>query len=285
VRCKPMPPAPPAASDLRQQRLRRRVELILAGTRNLSGLDLSGLHLQDFDFSGVRCVGTCFNDAVLRQGTFAGADCSGATFVRARLEQVQFNQSQLDDVDFSAAVLQSVQFRQVQAARWQPRESSWQDVLFQQSNLQEQEWLDVDLLRCTFETSQLSGVQYLMRSRLSELSYLDCQLQQCAWLDCDLRGLSLRGSSLEDTSWLLGLLDGVLDCRDSRWRQSVVSGVDMPGSDWRGARLEESNLRGLDLSQSCFEQAQLIRCDFIRCQSSGFAMDAGPPKRLHSDRD
>ncbi|QHS37874.1 DUF2169 domain-containing protein [Alcaligenes faecalis] len=262
-------PAPPAASDLRQQRLRRRVELILAGTRNLSGLDLSGLHLQDFDFSGVRCVGTSFNDAVLQQGTFAGADCSGATFVRARLEQIQFDQSQLDDVDFSAAVLQSVQFRQVQAARWQPRESSWQDVLFQQSHLQEQEWLDVDLLRCTFEASHLQGVQYLMRSRLSELSYLDCQLQQCAWLDCDLRSLSLKGSSLEDTSWLLGLLDGVVDCRDSTWRQSVVSGLAMPGSNWRGARLEESNLRGLDLSQSCFEQAQLIRCDLSGANLQG----------------
>lgn len=262
-------PAPPLASDLRQQRLRRRVELILAGTRNLSGLDLSGLHLQDFDLSGVRCVGTCFNDAVLKHGTFAAADCSGATFVRARLEQVQFQQSQLDDVDFSAAVLQSVQFHQVQAARWQPRESSWQDVSFHQSNLQEQEWLDVDMLRCTFETSQLHGVQYLMRSRLSGLSYLDCTLKQCAWLDCDLKDLSLRGSILKDASWLLGLLDGVLDCRDSIWRQSVVSGLDMQGADWSRARLEESNLRGLDLSQSCFEGAQLLRCDLSGANLQG----------------
>ncbi|MGO3130509.1 MAG: DUF2169 family type VI secretion system accessory protein [Alcaligenes sp.] len=254
-------PAPSPASDLRQQRLRRRVELILAGTRNLSGLDLSGLRLQGFDFSGVRCVGTCFNNAVLTCGTFAGADCSGATFVRARLEQVQFNQSQLDEVDFSAAVLQSVQFHQVQATRWQLRESSWQDVSFRESSLQEQEWLDVDMLRCTFEASQLQGVQYLMRSRLSGLSYLDCQLQQCAWLDCDLRELSVRGSTLVEVSWLLGLLDGVLDCRDSTWRQSVVSGLDIPGADWSSARLEESNLRELDLSQSCFENAQLTRCD------------------------
>lgn len=256
-------------SELRQQRLRRRVELILAGTRNLSGLDLSGLHLQGFDFSGVRCVGTCFNDAVLTEGTFAGADCSGASFVRARLEQVQFTQSQLDDVDFSAAVLQSVQFRHVQAIRWQPRESSWQDVLFQQSHLQEQEWLDVDMLRCTFESSQLQEVQYLMRSRLSGVRYQDCQLQQCLWLDCDLRGLSLRGSTLKESSWLLGLLDGVADCSASTWHQSVVSGLDMPGSNWQGARLEESNLRGVDLSQSCFEQAQFQCCDLSRANLHG----------------
>ncbi|HRL20525.1 MAG TPA: DUF2169 domain-containing protein [Alcaligenes sp.] len=254
-------PAPPPPSSLRQQRMRRRVALILAGTRNLSGLDLSSLDLRDFDFSGVRCVGTCFDDAVLVRGRFAGADCSGASFVRARLEQVQFEASQLDDADFSSAVLQSVRFHAVQAARWQMRQSSWQNASFTDCTLQEQEWLDVDVQQCVFQASHLRQVQYLMRSRLSGLSYHECRLEQCMWLDCDTRNLSLRGSTLTESSWLLGVLDGRVDCAQTVWRISVVHGLGLPGSDWSGAQLEESNLRDVDLSHALFEGASLVRCD------------------------
>lgn len=255
-------PEPGRLSSLRQQRLQRRVQLILSSSRNLSGLDLTGVDLRAYDLSHVRCVDTLFDGANLQEVSFVGADCRGASFVHARLLGAVFTEAELENSDFSHAVLQACKFQKMGCERSQFFNTILQDCEFEGVRFLENNWINCDVNQVHFLDCQFEQVYFMERSRLKQVSYQSCQFMQTTWLDCDMEQIDAQGSVFHESAWINGLfLSPPLFARTD-WAQCCVVGLSLESADWTHAKLCEVNLRGLNLKESVFRNSHLLRCDF-----------------------
>lgn len=164
------PPAE-AARPARAARLRRRVQALMAGSRDLAGLDLTGADLSGLDLRGARCVGTwmegvdlsgaLLDDADLSQAVLARAHAEGGSWRRAVLAGANLGQAALDGVDLAGARLSSPVLDGIVLVDCALSASRWNDCHLAGA------WLE----RCRFDQAELDTVTFWQGTLLRETGF------------------------------------------------------------------------------------------------------------------
>jgi len=263
----------PSMTPLRARRTRRKVEALLRGSRDLSGLNLIGADLAGMDLAGARLSGAMMESANLRGAVLDGCDLTGAVLVGADLQGASLARAQLTRANLAA----------VRAG-----EASFEAADFTEANLQE-----ADLAACGFRQARLvrTGLQKtrfadcdLRRAALEELMLLEVRLVRCdlggsAWRQCllidpALEGASLQGATLDRVGFINARADAGVDFRGAAITASSFSGTSsLCGALFADAALSQCGFRGTALRGADLRGAKLSGCDFSGCDLSEARLD------------
>lgn len=113
-------------------------ERYIAGERNFSGMDLSGLsfksmNLDGVDFSNTNLFDANFDYVYMRNTNFSSANLANASFIYARLSQANFHNANLENAKFHDAALQ--------------------EPCFSNANLTNAKLLHTDLIKANFNNA------------------------------------------------------------------------------------------------------------------------------------
>src|SRR5690606_8769674 len=97
-------PAEPALGG-RSVRMRRRVQSLMQGRRELSGLDLTGVDLSGLDLSHARCHGTWMERTNLSGVKLLGADLTRAVLARAHFDETDCSCAILNEANLGEALV------------------------------------------------------------------------------------------------------------------------------------------------------------------------------------
>jgi len=282
------PPAE-AARPARGARVRRRVQALMAGSRDLSGLDLTGADLSGLDLSGARCVGTWFECADLSDARLDGADLSRAVLARvraeggswrgARLDHANLGGASLADTDLSGARIVQCELAGIRLARCN----------FAGLEMRDCHVPGAQLADCRFDGAVLDTVTFWQQTRLENLAFTDARMARVTWVECALDGVAFHGAQLLRCSWVQAECAGPIDWTRAHLTtccvvltdlddavfvgaallESSLRDIGLAGADFTGARLQRCDLSGADLRDACFAGASGDESLFIRAQLSG----------------
>jgi len=250
-----------AARPARMARLRRRVQALMAGSRDLSGLDLTGADLSGMDLSRARCVGTwlecadlsgaCLDQADLTQAVLARAQARGGSWRGAVLDQANLGGASLADTDLSEARLADCELAGIRLAGCNLSGATLRDCHLP----------DADLADCRFDGARLDTVTFWQQARLAGVAFDRASLARVTWVDCVLDAVSFQGAELLRCSWVQSVCDRPADWTGARLTTCCVVQTSLADAVFAGAALHECSLRGIDLAGADFAGAQLHRCD------------------------
>jgi len=253
----PAEPARPA----RMARLRRRVAALMAGSRDLSGLDLTGADLSGMDLSRARCVGTwlecadlsgaCLDQADLTRAVLTRVRADGGSWRAATLDHANLGGASLADTDMSGARLADCELAGISLAR-----CDLSGVRLNDCHLP-----GVELVDCRFDGAQLDTVTFWQQARLAGVTFADARMARVTWVDCVLDGVSFEGAELLRCSWVQAVCERPADWTRARLTTCCVVLTDLAGAGFAQATLRECSLRGIDLAGADFAGARLQRCD------------------------
>ena len=262
---------PPAevARPARAARMRRRVQALMAGSRDLSGLDLTGADLSDLDLRGARCVGTWFECADLSGTRLDQADLSRAVLTRVRadggswraveLAGANLGRAQLIDIDLSGARLSNTQLDGIELDRCNFSEAKVSDCNLTDAMLQD----------CRFDAAQLDTVTFLQQTRLAGTTFTGARLARVVWLDCVLDAVAYERAHLTRCAWVQSQCERPADWARAELTMCCAVETDLDGAVFTAAVLRECNLRDTVLAGADFAAATLQRCDFSQADLGG----------------
>lgn len=243
--CTPEQEAPPDIARSRQ--LRQQVLAIMAGNRDFSDLDLSGVDLSQLDLSGAN-----FSRTLLTQARLQHTRLCAARFEHTSLAAAHISDCDFSDAQFIACNWRLAQFTDCRFARVHLRDMSWQDaqfdrVCFQQATLENLLLPELRLNRADFRAATLTKVALLY-----------CQIQYADFSCATLSGCALVSCQAQHSRFRQAALLGCAFTADS----------DCQRADFTQARLSQCNLRQLALEHACFHRARLENSDLseARCQ-------------------
>lgn len=265
------PPAE-AARPARAARLRRRVQALMAGSRDLAGLDLTGADLSGLDLRGARCVGTwmegadlsgaLLDDANLSQAVLARAHAEGGSWRRAVLAGANLGQAALDGVDLAGARLSSPVLDGIVLVDCALSASRWNDCHLAGARLE----------RCRFDQAELDTVTFWQGTLLRETGFAAARLARVTWLDCELDGLDFAGARLRRCAWVQSQCGAAPNWAGAELQTCCVVETDMPHAVFAGATLRECSLRDTVLDHADFTGAALWRCDLSQASLGGASL-------------
>lgn len=246
----------------RSVRMRRRVQSLMQGSRDLSGLDLTGVDLSGLDLSGARARGVWMEradlsgtllrqadltDAVLTRAQLTGASldeanlkganlghvqATSATFRGARFQETVLDGAELTGCDFTASDWQACVVADAQLTDVVCADVQWDNVVF---------WQDAAFERCRFEGAHLNRV---------------------VWLDAVLDGVSFSQATLVACAWVQVDCVTPMSFVHARLQTCCAVDTDMTAAQFTHAVLQTCNFRGLVMDQADFTNAALQSCDF-----------------------
>jgi len=265
-------PAAPPMRPARAARMRRRVQALMAGSRDLSGLDLTGADLSGLDLSGARCVGAWLEGADLSEAMLDGADLSRAVLARvraeggswrgARLAEANLGQARLADVDLGGASLEATVLDGIVL-----EQCSLAGATLAGCHL-----AGAQLHGCSFERAALDTVTFWQQARLAGVDFAGASLARATWLDSDLDGVSFAGARLLRCAWVQSRCAEPPDWSGAELATCCAVDTALAGASFAGAVLRECSLRGIDLREADFGGATLQRCDLSECDLSGASL-------------
>lgn len=262
-------PAAPVASPDRGARMRRRVASLMAGSRDLSGLDLTGVDLSGMDLRGARCVATLMEGTDLSGTLLDGADLSRAVLARVRatggswrgvnLSQANLGRARLVGVALNEAILSATVLDGLTLIRCAlPRA--------RMSNCQLGEaWLK----QCDFHAAVLDTVTFCRRTVLREVSFTAATLNRVIWLDCKLDATVYPQARMQRCAWVQSRCDRPGDWSGAELETCAVVDTGLSGATFTQATLRQCNLRGIELDGADFSLATLQRCDLSEANLAG----------------
>ncbi|WP_341679343.1 DUF2169 domain-containing protein [Niveibacterium sp. SC-1] len=285
-------PAEPLAG-LRAQLVRREVETLLAGSRDFTGLDLSGADLSGLDLSGACFHRAALEGADLRRSSLEGADLREAVLARARLHDsslvsarcanasfagvqagnTDFSGAQLIDCDWQQAQLQDCRFVGARFEKSMLMNLAWRSCDFSDSQLEGISFYQCQLQDCRFERARLRKTSFI-EGALRASSFEEADLEDCAFVTMEATGLRCAGIRMKTCA---GAMDTRLDLADfsrAHLRQTNLRQTDLRQSRFEGAHLEETDLseadlRGANLRQVNARGAMFMRTNFYAADLSG----------------
>jgi len=253
-------PAAPALGG-RSVRMRRRVLALMQGSRDLSGLDLTGVDLSGLDLSGARCRGTWMEAADLRGTRLAGADLTEAVLTRARLQETDMSRAVFKGANLGGLVARDSSFEQAVFNEAMLDQASFTRCVFIEAAIEQCSPGELELVDCDFVRARLDVVNFWRESRFLRVRFDRAAFKRVVWLNCELEDLRFEHAQLSACGWVQSDCNAPMSFRHCHLQTCCVVQTDMPGAQFSNAWIEESSLRGIDLEGASFDGARLQSSD------------------------
>ncbi|WP_418130273.1 DUF2169 domain-containing protein [Variovorax sp. 375MFSha3.1] len=258
---------------------RAEVMRIMAGTRDLSGLDLTGADLSGMDLRGARWHRALlervdFTGSTLDAGDFHDAVLARALLLRTSMREVNLElanlaMTQCEDADFNGARFKSTIVAAMSATRCDFTGVRMRDLDFE----------NVSMAQCSFARANLQNLDFTEESTLHGLRFEGARLVKLAWIECTVSDLDFSGAELDTCDWTDTGCTGGLDFSDARMTTTCFVGrSNLRKADFQGAVLIECNLSDALLDEADFRDARLDNTDFSDASMRGAKLsgaDAG----------
>jgi uncharacterized protein YjbI with pentapeptide repeats len=255
-------PAAASASPTRIARMRRRVEALMQGSRDLSGLDLTGVDLSGMDLRGARCVGTWMEAADLSGTVLDGADLSRAVLTRVQAKGGSWRGVNLAEANLGRASLTGVDLSEASFTDGVVLDGlSLTHCVLVRARLVGCNLAGARLLACDFSQATLEATTFWQRSVLRDTRFTGAELLRVVWLDCTLDAVSYAQARIRRSAWVQSRFGRPGDWSGAELETCAVVETRMPGAVFTGAVLRQCALRGIALDGADFGQATLQRCD------------------------
>ena len=249
---------------------RATVERILADTRDLSDLDLTGADLSNMDLRNARWHRTLlecadFSGSVLDGGVMQDAVLARAGLHRTSMRDVNLAKSNLalarcSDSDFAGARMQDTVVEAMTADR-----CGFSDAL-----MEDLDFSDATLSDCDFTRARLSVVNFDEGSVLRGIRFTGATLHKVAWIESTVSDLQFDAAELDTCDWTETDCSKGIDFSDARLRSTCfVDESHLRGANFQGAVLIDCNLQQLDLDGADFRDARLDNTDFSDASMRG----------------
>ena len=282
--------------------------------QDFSGKDLTGVFLESADLTGANLTGATLDRAVLAHANLEGCRLDDASLKqvnlgKTKLVRVSARGCRLDDAILSGAELVDCDFTDAAISGMQTFfQARVNQCCFAGMNGRELLFLEMDLKNCDFSRSnQQDGV--FVNCDLSQSRWDDASIDELVFVSCIAREASFARAGLgkvmlakecdfSESDFTAARLDQA-NLRDARlmhcqFGQSRLKGADLsntmaggssfrlaaaPESRWVRADLRDSDLAGLDLSNSVLHKADLRGADLEQAN-----LHAADLARVHVDR-
>ncbi|MCO5557861.1 hypothetical protein L7F22_011433 [Adiantum nelumboides] len=161
---------------------------------NLSGQDLSKLHLVQADFSCARLINTFFSRANLRSANFSFAEADGSNFHNAILRECVFTKASLRGSLLAGANLQSASLQDACLVS-----CSFCEANLQSAHLQGADLTNANLSGANLEGANLKGAT-LVGANLTRANLQRVYLRDANLKDSNLEGANLEGANLQNAN-------------------------------------------------------------------------------------
>ena len=245
----------------RTQRMRRRVEALMQGSRDLSGLDLTGVDLSRLDLSGARCRGTWMEGVDLRGTRLNGADLREAVLTRADLIDTDCTGADFSKANLGGILAQDANFANARFEETVLDKARFEDCTLHGVILRDGAPAGVELIRCDMQDARLSQLTFWQDAFLAAGKHAGARLERVVWLDSSLEDADYAGATLTACAWVQSRFDGAADFRSASLTTCCAVQTDLPGARFSQALLRECNLRGIDLAGADFSHARLLNSD------------------------
>lgn len=258
---------------------------------------LSGLFLEEMDFSGLDLSGVDFTGAILRGCLFRDAKLCGAIFTGTDL-----GDSDLTGADFTEANMDHADLGECNAAGSIWREANITAARFAALNLQGCDFTGVKGSHADFTGADITGASF------SGAAIPHSSFNKAIAEGCDFTGAILEGADFEEAKAagirmegadLTGFRGGEgadftgglfrrAKAADSFWERAVLTKADfgqasLPGGQFTESILTDADLDRCDLREADFQDAvmervilthsNMLRCSFDRADMTGVRMD------------
>ena len=233
-------------------------------------VDLSGMRLQDLDFSDCYLEQVDFTDCKLLRCNFSGAILSRSIFKNSHCEACCFT-----DSNVGAIMAQNAQFIDCDFSNSQLSKSDFTGASFNQCNFTEVESLELSINRCQFHHCQLPQLKLIERNmsevqffhcKLSEASFVTCQWIDClfqdsdcykiTWANCYLEHCQFTNNEQSKNCW------ASLDSHHYFLKDCIFTQCQLPASNFQAMQLQTCQFLQCNLSQCNFNDADAKRCKF-----------------------
>lgn len=254
---------------------RQRVQDAMAGTRDLSAMDLTGADLSGMDLRGARLHRTLLESANLEDARLDGADATEAVLVRARLSRASLAGCVLQRANLSGAQCVQTAFAGAHLHETTLEKTRFDRCDFSHSVLEHLTLLGLQFAHCTFDEGRFAYVTFIEESCLQDCSFRGATLHKVGLISCVVARLDFTRAQLEACAWAHTPGDDGIVFREATLRTTCFVGTSsLRNMDFEGATLVQCGLRDMPLDGARFVRATLDTCDFSACSFTGADLGA-----------
>jgi uncharacterized protein YjbI with pentapeptide repeats/predicted nucleic acid-binding protein len=246
--------------------------------KDLSGLDLSLLELNDANFEEADLKNVNFSGANLRNAVFKRADLSGANLRRADLENADFSESVMQGSNLGGANIQNANFEKAKLSKSTLKGANLMDASLKEAELMWCNFRGAKLQRANLHKANLSNAD-LIRTNLkgADLSYAilhGATLNNAVMNGANLNYADLRPNpkninnvtqmicvKLANATFHKARLDNVYARRsnfgDANLDEAILESAKLVNTNFEGASLNQTNLKNADLGGAILTKASL----------------------------
>ncbi|HEY0210266.1 DUF2169 domain-containing protein [Acerihabitans sp.] len=241
--------------------LRRRLQALLAQTRDLAGMDLTGADLRNLDLRGVNLKQALLESARLDNCLLDGADLSEAMLAHASLVNTSLRDARLNETCLTGARCQSAEFSGARLAGVMVTRAEFTDCCFNQAHLSGLLFHLTRLNRCSFSRATLENSTFLepdaagldfSRCRLEKVVFNNGRLDAACFYAAQLSGCAFITMALDESQFQEAGLDSCV----------FTGGAHARGASFKRARLKSCNFRQTPLERADFSRVRAENCDF-----------------------
>ncbi|WP_456324235.1 DUF2169 domain-containing protein [Desulfonauticus submarinus] len=265
----------------------------LAG-KDISGLDLSRLHLDGADFSSSLLEGTIFKESSLNNANFSKAIASNTDFSNASLENANLEKGIFDNAkfinanlrgaclreifaekadfegaDISKADLQGISFIETKLKGIKGKEIKADGGVFLQVEASKGIFAGADFKKALFSKASLEESDF-SESKVCSTIFTEVKANKTKFIKADLYNSRIINKSDFSESDFVGA-----KANRSCWMKSKLS-----DSDFKGSLLDQTLVQECDVSRSslrcvCAKKARFERSDFSKSDMEGINLFQG----------
>lgn len=270
----------------RSVRMRRRVLALMQGSRNLSGLDLTGIDLSGLDLSGAQCRGTWLEGSDLSGTSLAGADLGEAVLTRAILNETDLRGASLRKANLGGMLAARSRFDNAAFAETVLDQAVFAECAFDAAVFEDCQLAGTDFSDCSFDGARLCNAMFWQETRLVRTRFRQAAMEKVTFLDCALEAVDYGQASMTSCVWMQGAAWAPSTFVGARLTTCCAVAADFSGSDFSQAVLKECCLRETPLDRARFDGARLDTCDLsgASLRDSSFVLaDAGNSLFMEAD--
>ncbi len=238
----PERPASPEGASITTEWTRAGVVAALADGASLEDADLSGLDLQEVDFSGARLARAALNEADLSRACFDGATLDDADLSGCTVEGATFRSASIDHTAFDEVTLEGGDFSSAHGVGASFADCALPGCSFDGASLPKADFGGATLTGATFR-----------RAAMAAARFGEAKAERADFSDADLTGLH-AGDACDFTG-------------------AVFRRAKLTGSNFTGATLDDADLEYTSACRALFTEATLRRAALSRADLSRSVLD------------
>lgn len=252
-------------TDADSAKVRARVEMVLAGSRDFTDMDLTGADLSSIDFSNACLRYVLLENANLTGCTFDGADMTEAMLARAEMKNVSLRQTHLQGASLIQTQCTECDFFEVDLSDAKLLEASFTQCDFSGATFKKINLDKVFLTDCCFDYATLDTVGFLGMS-LKKVTFTAATLNKIIFNECSFEEVVFDKASLTSCSTLKLTATGTSFAESNLIKVAFTAGTHLEESNFFAANLTECNFRSMPLTKVSFRGAEMTTCDLSEAQ-------------------